>query len=1018
MRKNLLKFGIILFVLTLLVLTPRENSLSVKQKEYNDPNDNVEISTSEVADGKFRVEIKNFTKSVNNVNVAVWSKKNDQDDLVWENAKKDENGVYYLDVFLKDHKFDECDYYIHVYYNNNNGWIGAITKEDVTVNKGSFAPPVKVGNDKITISLNGSDYSQDKTVEFAVWSSEGGQDDLRWYKADNRDGNLSYTIPLKNHKTKGKYNVHVYGHDNKGNPIFLTWTNFDVNPPKVEHSNVETPVFNPETNTFTVSVKNIESETGISRVQIPVWSKKNGQDDIVWYDAHYDNADNSWKVDVNIGDHSGEKDTYYAHIYVTTEIGIFECIDGVSVDVEPKKALIANADPSGKNFTISYANYKKYSSGTLKVAVWSDKNDQDDLEWYTLKNGKYEGVFSDHLGKDGIVDPGKYAVHLYIYDKNGKFLKFDSTSFEVLNPQTTTFTTTDVVNGKFKVLIDNVSSKFNRIEVPVWSEKNDQDDIVWYKAKKVKTGSYEVDVDIKNHKFSEGKYFVQAYMYGENGKFSFLHTTKDITINKGEIKPEDIINDRDTNIQVSISDSDFYGYKVKFKVWPEKDEKNGVFWYNAESKDGKITSNISINNHKRVGKYIVKAYVYDDKGNSYFITESSFDISDITFDATIEEDSIDATGSRDDNVVYRVKISNINSVSGVKNVRVPVWSKNDQSDIKWYDAVYHPEDNTYTVDVKPDNHKYNNGLYHTHAYVIGENGAEKGFPIQRDVTINLIPKILNNTIVNTGDKGKWRIRIINTPDNIKNITVPTWSDNGGQDDLVWYNAKKQGDGSWVADVKAVAHYPHGKMYTDVYVYYKDGTEKKLPYLSEHPYQMQNSYTIQPTYYSQHNGPWGGAWFGRWQMGPTGCVPTSLAMALNPIVGNIDPFTTASYLYNETNSFNKFYAGAGGNAFPTTTSHFGSDYRGLNSPDQIRQALRGGAVVIALVGQGHFVGNADTTHAIVLYGLNGDTPNIYDPYTLGKNRPWFVNNVSIDTLWNERSTNHWDNESGAVFHEIF
>ncbi|MBM6931799.1 GBS Bsp-like repeat-containing protein, partial [[Clostridium] spiroforme] len=62
-----------------------------------------------------------------------------------------------------------------------------------------------------------------KEIQFAVWSDEGGQDDLKWYTAAKDEvGNYSYTVKISDHRTAGQYQVHCYMVKNDGNMVMLT----------------------------------------------------------------------------------------------------------------------------------------------------------------------------------------------------------------------------------------------------------------------------------------------------------------------------------------------------------------------------------------------------------------------------------------------------------------------------------------------------------------------------------------------------------------------------------------------------------------------------------------------------------------------------------------------------------------------------------------------------------------------------------------------------------------------------
>ena len=66
---------------------------------------------------------------------------------------------------------------------------------------------------------------------------------------------------------------------------------------------------------------------------------------------------------------------------------------------------------------------------------------------------------------------------------------------------------------QFDVIISNVSSTqgIKEVLVPVWSEQNGQDDIVWYQATKQGEGVYKVAVKVSDHKNDSGNYNIHLY---------------------------------------------------------------------------------------------------------------------------------------------------------------------------------------------------------------------------------------------------------------------------------------------------------------------------------------------------------------------------------------------------------------------------------------------------------------------------------------------------------------------------
>ena len=81
-------------------------------------------------------------------------------------------------------------------------------------------------------------------------------------------------------------------------------------------------------------------------------------------------------------------------------------------------------------------------------------------------------------------------------------------------------------NG-FDVVVTNVSGggkTVQEVRVPIWSDKNGQDDLTWYHADKQSDGSYKVHVDTASHKGDAGTYSVHLY-YMLDGKRTYITET-------------------------------------------------------------------------------------------------------------------------------------------------------------------------------------------------------------------------------------------------------------------------------------------------------------------------------------------------------------------------------------------------------------------------------------------------------------------------------------------------------------
>ena len=173
------------------------------------------------------------------------------------------------------------------------------------------------------------------------------------------------------------------------------------------------------------------SVSGISKVQVKVWTEAGGTDDRKTYTMTADeNGDYVYKV--NIGNHKYEYGNYAAEVYVTTTTGINMSVAKESVELEvPECSLTAegNADESIFTITASGVSYAGGYKG-VKFAVWSKTNGQDDLEWYTAKrNADGDWVYNVKISNHR--NYGVYNVHMYVVKNSGAQAKVKTITFDV-----------------------------------------------------------------------------------------------------------------------------------------------------------------------------------------------------------------------------------------------------------------------------------------------------------------------------------------------------------------------------------------------------------------------------------------------------------------------------------------------------------------------------------------------------------------------------------------------------------
>ena len=372
-----------------------------------------------------------------------------------------------------------------------------------------------------------------QAVSVPIWSEIGGQDDIVWYTA-NRQGNGTYTVNVKaadHRNSTGLYNVHLYYVQNNGQMTGVggTVTNVFIGkrPEDLKPSGTVTiENNNSSTGTFDAVVRNVVSPTGLKEVLIPSWSVAGGQDDLIWHKATRQ-SDGSYRATIKASDHKNSVGQYQVHVHYIDQENKRRYVTETIVEVRQSKPQgtlsIENNNSSTGTFDAVVRNVVS-PTGLKEVLIpsWSVAGGQDDLIWHKAvrqSDGSYRATIkaSDH--KNSV---GQYQVHVHYLDQNNRRRYVTETIVDVKHNEPVG--TISVVNnnkdsGAFDVIISDVySSKgVHTVQVPIWSEKDGQDDIRWYEAIRQSNGTYKVSVKASDHKFSTGTYHVHLYYIQGDG---------------------------------------------------------------------------------------------------------------------------------------------------------------------------------------------------------------------------------------------------------------------------------------------------------------------------------------------------------------------------------------------------------------------------------------------------------------------------------------------------------------------
>ena len=602
---------------------------------------------------------------------------------------------------------------------------------------------------------------------------------------------------------------------------------------------------NPTLGSFDVVISNVKAPNGVQTVSVPIWSEINGQDDIIWYTANRQN-NGTYTVNVKASAHKNSTGLYNVHLYYVQKDGQLTGVGGTTTQVfigkKPEISVFANLSISKNEnngtFTIIAKNLKGLEGyKEVKIPFWSHANGMSDIKWYTptrQADGSYTVTVkaSDHENANG-----RYEAQVFYIDARGqkRFVQKAFSDYSHGQPTVPVSANLSISknenNGTFTIIAKNLKGLegYKEVKIPFWSHANGMSDIKWYTPTRQADGSYTVTVKASDHENANGRYEAQVFYIDARGQKRFVQ--KAFVERNDPSKPTGVIsitNNKDSGT-FDVVISDVYSPKgvrtVQVPIWSEVDGQDDIRWYEAvRQTNGSYKVTVQVANHKySTGIYNVHLYYIQNDGSQIGVggTQTNVTLSEPKADLAITGLN-NATGS------YDVVISNLIAPRGFKEVLVPTWSeKNGQDDIIWYKATMQANGD-YKVTVRSSNHKGDSGLYNSHVYLVDNDGKYIGLG-GKQVTLDITKTQGTLTIANNDkNRGTFDVLITNltNPSGISGVLIPVWSEQNGQDDLVWHNATKQDDGSYKVTISASQHKWNSGKYI-VHGYIVDASGKNI-----------------------------------------------------------------------------------------------------------------------------------------------------------------------------------------------
>ena len=419
--------------------------------DYTAPKPSADLTiTKSESDGTFTITAKNLQgfDGYKEVKIPFWSHANGMKDIIWYTPTRQADGLYTVTAKASDHENADGKYEAQVFYVDAKGQNKFVKKAfiDYTASKPSadltITKSEKDGTFTIT-AKNLQGFDGYKEVKIPFWSHANGMKDIIWYTPTRQaDGSYTVTAKASDHENAdGKYEAQVFYVDAKGQNKFVKKAFIDYKNQSRLTGTLLIQNNNKETGTFDVIIKDVYSPKGVRTVQVPIWSAKDGQDDIRWYEAARQ-ANGDYKVSVKASDHKNSTGLYYVHLYYIQNDGSRVGVLASSTEVEFRnantktRAFIKNVNVEAGTYTVEVDQAPQGRQiKNVRVAAWSQDH-QENLYWYsTAPTGTQTDVHVSAVNHKNFA--GNYTTHVYVDYVDGGVEGFNLGQ-TALNPRGTT----------------------------------------------------------------------------------------------------------------------------------------------------------------------------------------------------------------------------------------------------------------------------------------------------------------------------------------------------------------------------------------------------------------------------------------------------------------------------------------------------------------------------------------------------------------------------------------------------
>ncbi len=381
---------------------------------------------------------------------------------------------------------------------------------------------------------------------------------------------------------------------------------------------------------ISVSATHRQSETYAYQTVFAIWHESNPSNQF-WTNGQYEgNGKHSSRVNL---DYFGRKNgQYFVDVY---------CYDpnGKSYYLGQSSLTVVLSKPEYSSFSVKAAEKSLNIRASFKdkglkdregiFVIYNTKNPSDQY-WYSARSDQQASFNIDFKLDYFGFKAGTYHIDSYGYDTFGQsyYLGSCETSYG-FSPKAQNIKM-KLENRKLTISAEHAVSAFRNEPMifAVYNTRNPSQQY-WAYGNAVKTGVYELSMDIGFFSNSEGTFRVDIYCYDDQGR-SYCLGNKEIKAETQVPKAKNIqvsVNSKTLNAQATHVYSTMNDLKMIFAVYNEKNPAKQFWGYGNSDGNGKYSVNIDLSYfNQQKGRYCVEIYCYDRNGRSHCLGTASAEL--------------------------------------------------------------------------------------------------------------------------------------------------------------------------------------------------------------------------------------------------------------------------------------------------------------------------------------------------------------------------------------------------------